>query len=102
MLIFNPSEINGEIVNVSKRTVCNKFVANMCVCVREFEETMDALQADIDQLEAETTELRQRINSQSKMTVERPRGSPASAIAYIVAGVISIVERERGFLLPPM
>lgn len=35
---------------------------------REFEETMDALQADIDQLEAEKAELKQPLNSQSKRT----------------------------------
>ncbi|KAF5893236.1 dynactin subunit 1 isoform X3 [Clarias magur] len=56
---------------------------------KEFEETMDALQADIDQLEAEKTELRQRINSQSKMTIEGLRGSPASGIASIVTGGIA-------------
>ncbi|XP_060728153.1 dynactin subunit 1 isoform X3 [Tachysurus vachellii] len=56
---------------------------------KEFEETMDALQADIDQLEAEKTELRQRINSQSKMTIEGLRGSPASGIASIVTGGIT-------------
>lgn len=55
---------------------------------REFEETMDALQADIDQLEAEKAELKQRINSQSKMTIEGlvSRGPPASGIASIVQG----------------
>uniref|UniRef100_A0A8C1F9I0 Dynactin subunit 1 n=1 Tax=Cyprinus carpio carpio TaxID=630221 RepID=A0A8C1F9I0_CYPCA len=51
---------------------------------KEFEETMDALQADIDQLEAEKVELKQRIISQSKMTVEGLRGSQASGIASIV------------------
>ncbi|XP_048060528.1 dynactin subunit 1 isoform X3 [Megalobrama amblycephala] len=51
---------------------------------KEFEETMDALQADIDQLEAEKAELKQRINSQSKMTIEGLRGSQASGIASIV------------------
>ncbi|XP_076830386.1 dynactin subunit 1 isoform X2 [Brachyhypopomus gauderio] len=56
---------------------------------KEFEETMDALQADIDQLEAEKTELRQRINSQSKITIEGLRGSPASGIASIVTGAIT-------------
>ncbi|XP_026794162.2 dynactin subunit 1 isoform X2 [Pangasianodon hypophthalmus] len=56
---------------------------------KEFEETMDALQADIDQLEAEKTELRQRINSQSKMTIEGLRGNPASGIASIVTGGIT-------------
>uniref|UniRef100_A0A8B9JD48 Dynactin subunit 1 n=1 Tax=Astyanax mexicanus TaxID=7994 RepID=A0A8B9JD48_ASTMX len=57
---------------------------------KEFEETMDALQADIDQLEAEKTELRQRINSQSKMTIEGLRGSPGSGIASIVTGGICL------------
>ncbi|XP_057197670.1 dynactin subunit 1 isoform X2 [Triplophysa rosa] len=50
---------------------------------KEFEETMDALQADIDQLEAEKAELKQRINSQSK-GMEGVRGSPGSGIASIV------------------
>ncbi|GAA6228250.1 dynactin subunit 1-like isoform X3 [Lates japonicus] len=53
---------------------------------KEFEETMDALQADIDQLEAEKAELKQRISNQSKMTIEGLRGSPASGIASIVQG----------------
>uniref|UniRef100_A0A3P8TXR1 Dynactin subunit 1 n=1 Tax=Amphiprion percula TaxID=161767 RepID=A0A3P8TXR1_AMPPE len=53
---------------------------------KEFEETMDALQADIDQLEAEKAELKQRINNQSKMTIEGLRSSPASGIASIVQG----------------
>ncbi|XP_017320263.1 dynactin subunit 1 isoform X2 [Ictalurus punctatus] len=56
---------------------------------KEFEETMDALQADIDQLEAEKTELRQRINSQSKINIEGLRGSPGSGIASIVTGGIT-------------
>lgn len=56
--------------------------------LREFEETMDALQADIDQLEAEKAELKQRINNQSKMTIEGlvSRGPPASGVASIVQG----------------
>uniref|UniRef100_A0A3Q2Q047 Dynactin subunit 1 n=1 Tax=Fundulus heteroclitus TaxID=8078 RepID=A0A3Q2Q047_FUNHE len=53
---------------------------------KEFEETMDALQADIDQLEAEKAELKQRIQNQSKMTIEGLRGPPASGIASIVQG----------------
>ncbi|XP_058472370.1 dynactin subunit 1 isoform X7 [Solea solea] len=53
---------------------------------KEFEETMDALQADIDQLESEKAELKQRINSQSKMTVDGLRGSSQSGIASIVTG----------------
>ncbi|XP_058242608.1 dynactin subunit 1 isoform X4 [Hemibagrus wyckioides] len=61
---------------------------------KEFEETMDALQADIDQLEAEKTELRQRINSQSKMTIEGLRGSPASGIASIVTGGITTDDQK--------
>ncbi|XP_056882738.1 dynactin subunit 1-like isoform X3 [Takifugu flavidus] len=55
---------------------------------KEFEETMDALQADIDQLEAEKAELKQRISNQSKMTIEGlvSRGVPASGIASVVQG----------------
>uniref|UniRef100_A0A665WVW0 Dynactin subunit 1 n=1 Tax=Echeneis naucrates TaxID=173247 RepID=A0A665WVW0_ECHNA len=54
---------------------------------KEFEETMDALQADIDQLESEKAELKQRINSQSKMTVDGLRGTGPSGIASIVTGM---------------
>ncbi|XP_036002517.1 dynactin subunit 1 isoform X2 [Fundulus heteroclitus] len=61
---------------------------------KEFEETMDALQADIDQLEAEKAELKQRIQNQSKMTIEGLRGPPASGIASIVQG-------SAGAGLPP-
>ncbi|XP_072525870.1 dynactin subunit 1a isoform X1 [Salminus brasiliensis] len=53
---------------------------------KEFEETMDALQADIDQLEAEKAELKQRLNNQSRMTIEGLRGPQASGIASIVTG----------------
>ncbi|XP_078147929.1 dynactin subunit 1-like isoform X1 [Centroberyx gerrardi] len=53
---------------------------------KEFEETMDALQADIDQLEAEKAELKQRISNQSKATIEGLRGPPATGIASIVQG----------------
>ncbi|XP_024143283.1 dynactin subunit 1 isoform X3 [Oryzias melastigma] len=53
---------------------------------KEFEETMDALQADIDQLEAEKAELKQRITNQSKMTIEGLRAPPTSGIASIVQG----------------
>ncbi|XP_071369514.1 dynactin subunit 1-like isoform X2 [Centroberyx affinis] len=54
---------------------------------KEFEETMDALQADIDQLESEKAELKQRINSQSKMTIDGLRGTSPSGIASIVTGM---------------
>lgn len=54
---------------------------------------MDALQADIDQLEAEKAELKQRINSQSKMTIEGLRGSQASGIASIVTCGITAGKR---------
>lgn len=47
---------------------------------------MDALQADIDQLEAEKAELKQRIHNQSKMTIEGLRGPPASGISSIIHG----------------
>ncbi|XP_055361538.1 dynactin subunit 1 isoform X8 [Betta splendens] len=51
---------------------------------KEFEETMDALQADIDQLESEKLELKQRLNSQTKM--DGLRGTGPSGIASIVTG----------------
>uniref|UniRef100_A0A8C2ZSR0 Dynactin subunit 1 n=1 Tax=Cyclopterus lumpus TaxID=8103 RepID=A0A8C2ZSR0_CYCLU len=59
---------------------------------KEFEETMDALQADIDQLESEKAELKQRISSQSKMTIDglRGTGSP-SGIASIVTGAANVM-----------
>ncbi|RXN01610.1 Dynactin subunit 1 [Acipenser ruthenus] len=56
---------------------------------KEFEETMDALQADIDQLESEKAELKQRLNNQSKMTIDGLQRPPASGIASIVTGVAS-------------
>ncbi|XP_016346371.1 dynactin subunit 1-like [Sinocyclocheilus anshuiensis] len=46
---------------------------------------MDALQADIDQLESEKAELKQRINNQSR-AAEGFRGPQASGIASIVTG----------------
>lgn len=48
---------------------------------------MDALQADIDQLESEKMELKQRISSQSKMSSDGLRGSGPSGIASIVSGI---------------
>lgn len=48
---------------------------------------MDALQADIDQLEAEKAELKQRLSSQSKRTIEGLRGPPPSGIATLVSGI---------------
>ncbi|XP_026194838.1 dynactin subunit 1 isoform X3 [Anabas testudineus] len=57
---------------------------------KEFEETMDALQADIDQLESEKLELKQRINSQSKMTIDGLRGTGPSGIATIVTGMAGV------------
>lgn len=47
---------------------------------------MDALQADIDQLEAEKAELKQRIHNQSKMTIEGLRAPPGAGISSIVQG----------------
>uniref|UniRef100_I3KU39 Dynactin subunit 1 n=1 Tax=Oreochromis niloticus TaxID=8128 RepID=I3KU39_ORENI len=63
---------------------------------KEFEETMDALQADIDQLEAEKAELKQRINSQSKMTIDGLRGTGPSGIASIVTGMAGGVGSGSG------
>ncbi|XP_070403130.1 dynactin subunit 1 isoform X8 [Nothobranchius furzeri] len=65
---------------------------------KDFEETMDALQADIDQLESEKTELKQRINSQSKMTIDGVRGSGSSGIASIVTGIAG--EEQRANMVP--
>lgn len=48
---------------------------------------MDALQADIDQLESEKAELKQRINSQSKMTIDGLRGTGPSGIASMMTGM---------------
>ncbi|XP_062852078.1 dynactin subunit 1 isoform X2 [Trichomycterus rosablanca] len=70
------------------QTVLNETQSQLKKKEKDFEETMDALQADIDQLEAEKAELRQRINSQSKLAVEGLKGSPASGIAPIVTGGI--------------
>uniref|UniRef100_A0A672LJX0 Dynactin subunit 1 n=2 Tax=Sinocyclocheilus grahami TaxID=75366 RepID=A0A672LJX0_SINGR len=66
------------------QTVLDETVSLLKKKEKEFEETMDALQADIDQLEAEKVELKQRITSQSKMTMEGLRGSQGSGIASIV------------------
>ncbi|XP_053560342.1 dynactin subunit 1 isoform X2 [Bombina bombina] len=65
---------------------------------KEFEETMDALQADIDQLESEKAELRQRLNNQSKRTIEGLRGSPASGVASIVSGIAGGVSSGQTML----
>ncbi|XP_059972617.1 dynactin subunit 1 isoform X8 [Mesoplodon densirostris] len=62
---------------------------------KDFEETMDALQADIDQLEAEKAELKQRLNSQSKRTIEGLRAPPPSGIATLVSGIAG-EEQQRG------
>lgn len=67
---------------------------------REFEETMDALQADIDQLEAEKAELKQRLNSQSKRTIEGLRGPPPSGIATLVSGIAGGECRGTGSASP--
>ncbi|XP_014895412.1 dynactin subunit 1 isoform X5 [Poecilia latipinna] len=64
---------------------------------KEFEETMDALQADIDQLESEKTELKQRINSQSKMTADGLRSSSPSGIASMVSGIAG--EEQKGNMM---
>uniref|UniRef100_A0A8C0BX10 Dynactin subunit 1 n=1 Tax=Buteo japonicus TaxID=224669 RepID=A0A8C0BX10_9AVES len=62
---------------------------------KEFEETMDALQADIDQLESEKVELKQRLNNQSKRTIEGLRGAPASGVASIVSGIAGGVGADQ-------
>nr|XP_060635459.1 dynactin subunit 1 isoform X3 [Anolis sagrei ordinatus] len=62
---------------------------------KEFEETMDALQADIDQLESEKLELKQRLSNQSKRTIEGLRGAPPSGIASVISGITG-EEQQRG------
>uniref|UniRef100_A0A671P249 Dynactin subunit 1 n=1 Tax=Sinocyclocheilus anshuiensis TaxID=1608454 RepID=A0A671P249_9TELE len=62
---------------------------------KEFEETMDALQADIDQLESEKAELKQRISNQPRAT-EGFRGPQASGIASIVTGTAAGVSGVSG------
>uniref|UniRef100_A0A8C1NY88 Dynactin subunit 1 n=1 Tax=Cyprinus carpio TaxID=7962 RepID=A0A8C1NY88_CYPCA len=76
------------------QTVLDETVSLLKKKEKEFEETMDALQADIDQLEAEKVELKQRINSQSKMTMEGLRGSQGSGIASIVTCGITAEEQK--------
>uniref|UniRef100_A0A8C4RXS1 Dynactin subunit 1 n=1 Tax=Erpetoichthys calabaricus TaxID=27687 RepID=A0A8C4RXS1_ERPCA len=68
---------------------------------KEFEETMDALQADIDQLEAEKAELKQRLNNQSKLTMEGLRSSPSSGIASIVGGIATEDQLKGGGGIQP-
>uniref|UniRef100_A0AAZ3RPJ3 Dynein associated protein domain-containing protein n=1 Tax=Oncorhynchus tshawytscha TaxID=74940 RepID=A0AAZ3RPJ3_ONCTS len=68
---------------------------------KEFEETMDALQADIDQLESEKADLKQRLNSQSKMTMDGLRGVPASGIASIVTGMTGATMASMGPSMGP-
>ena len=41
---------------------------------REFDETLDAMQNDIDQLEAEKSELKERIQAQQKRSVFQDLG----------------------------
>uniref|UniRef100_A0A8C1M9I9 Dynactin subunit 1 n=1 Tax=Cyprinus carpio TaxID=7962 RepID=A0A8C1M9I9_CYPCA len=62
---------------------------------KEFEETMDALQADIDQLEAEKAELKQRISNQSR-AAEGFRGPQVSGIASIVTATTADDGRAAG------
>ncbi len=55
---------------------------------------MDALQADIDQLESEKAELKQRISNQSR-AAEGVRGPQASGIASIVTGTAAGTHAHR-------
>ncbi|XP_039189757.1 dynactin subunit 1 isoform X4 [Crotalus tigris] len=63
---------------------------------KEFEETMDALQADIDQLESEKLELKQRLSNQSKHTIQGLRGAASpSGIASVISSIAG-EEQQRG------
>lgn len=47
---------------------------------------MDALQADIDQLESEKVELKQRLNNQSKMSADGALRGIVSIVSGITGG----------------
>ena len=57
---------------------------------REFEETMDALQADIDNLEREKVDMKKRLDAYSKKSLLADlarHASSSSSIAAVVAGM---------------
>ena len=73
--------------------LCMNVQLNMLVAVcnpafihRELEETMDALQADIDQLESEKAELEQRLSNQTKMTTKDLQ-APSSIASVAIAAI---------------
>ena len=81
---------------------------------REFEETMDALQTDIDNLEREKVEMKKRLDSYSKKTLLADlarigHASSPSSIAAVVTGMSCTFARiqcwqslytEEGVCLP--
>ena len=61
---------------------------------REFEETMDALQSDIDNLEREKIDMKKRLDAYSKKSLLADlarHASSSSSIAAVVAGTESFV-----------
>ena len=61
---------------------------------REFEETMDALQVDIDNLEREKVEMKKRLDAYSKKSLLADlarHASSSSSIAAVVAGLVCFV-----------
>lgn len=68
---------------------------------KEFEETMDALQADIDQLESEKGELKQRLSSQSKRSEGGQRSGPptGSVSTAVVPGSGPVQVKDSPLLL---
>ena len=60
----------------------------LIVCFREFEATLDHMQLDIDSLEQEKSELKQRLTQLSKRTLFESitRTAAPSGIAAVVTG----------------
>ena len=60
--------------DVFKNSYSMRFILYFSYFSREFDETLDAMQNDIDQLEAEKSELKERIQAQQKRSVFQDLG----------------------------
>ena len=56
------------------------------MCCSEYEETLDALQTDIDNLETEKLDLKKKLDTLSKKTLLQDLARQTSGIGAIVAG----------------
>ena len=66
-----------------------KHLMELTLFFREFEETMDALQNDIDHLEREKVDMKKRLDAYSKKSLLADlarHASSSSSIAAVVAG----------------